>query len=269
MRWSDVRSRALETLRVSTGQRDLAAGIARGSRVALTVAWLVGTEAVVIGVAAAPVLVLWALVQDRFGHQPVLAALLVAATLVPSVFVFGLLLLPFSAAACRIMGWRTPRDARLPLSRLEWPLLRWGCYLAATHVASLLVGTWLRATPIWTWYLRANGARVGRGVYVNTLRMSDHNLLEFGDGVVIGSEVHLSGHIVERGHVLTGGVRVGAGAVVGMLSVVAIDVEIGAGAQIGALSLVPKHARLEGGASYGGVPVRRLDAPAGSIRVPS
>lgn len=268
MRWSEVRSRTLEILPGSTGQRALGAAVARGGRVALTVAWLVGTEAVVIALATAPVLVLWVLVQDRLGHRPILAALLVAATLVPAVFVFGMLLLPLSAGACRVMGWRTPRDARLPLSRLEWPLLRWGCYLASTHVASLLVGTWLRATPIWTWYLRANGARVGRGVYVNTLRMSDHNLLEFGDGVVIGSEVHLSGHIVERGHVLTGGVRVGAGAVVGMLSVVAIDVEIGAGTQIGALSLVPKHARLESGASYGGVPVRRLDTSPGSMRAP-
>ncbi len=35
---------------------------------------------------------------------------------------------------------------------------------------------------------RVTGARIGRRVYVNTLFISDHNLLEFGDDVVIGAD---------------------------------------------------------------------------------
>ena len=57
--------------------------------------------------------------------------------------------------------------------------------------------------------MRWNGARIGRGVHINSLSISDHNMLEFGDGVVIGENVHLSGHTVEGGMVKTGTGEVG------------------------------------------------------------
>ena len=60
---------------------------------------------------------------------------------------------------------------------------------------------------MWTLYMRWNGARIGRGVHINSLSISDHNMLEFGDGVVIGENVHLSGHTVEGGMVKTGPVK--------------------------------------------------------------
>ena len=81
--------------------------------------------------------------------------------------------------------------------------------MISTHVVRVLVGTFFRASPLWTLYMRWNGARIGRGVYINSLSISDHNMLEFGDGVVIGESVHLSGHTVEGGVVKTGHVRLG------------------------------------------------------------
>jgi acetyltransferase-like isoleucine patch superfamily enzyme len=114
---------------------------------------------------------------------------------------------------------------------------------------------------VWSFYLKLNGARLGRGVFVNSLSMSDHNLLEFGDHVVIGSDVHLSGHTVEAGVVKTAVVRLGNRVTVGTGSVIGIGVEIGDDAQVGALSVVPKHRRLEANSTYVGVPVRRIDAP--------
>jgi acetyltransferase-like isoleucine patch superfamily enzyme len=108
-------------------------------------------------------------------------------------------------------------------------------------------------------YLRWNGARVGRRVFVNSLQVSDHNLIELGDGVVIGSAAHVSGHTVEHGVVKTGLVRLGRHVTIGVGSVIGIDVEIGAETQVGALSVVPKHARLAAGAIYVGAPVRRVD----------
>ena len=71
--------------------------------------------------------------------------------------------------------------------------------MISTHVVRVLVGTFFRSSPLWTWYMKLNGARIGRGVYINSLSISDHNMLEFGDGVVIGESVHLSGHTVEGG----------------------------------------------------------------------
>ena len=76
--------------------------------------------------------------------------------------------------------------------------------MVAIHIVRLFAGTLFRGTPIWSAYLRPNGARVGRRVYVNSLGVSDHNLLEFGDDVVIRGDVHLSGHTVAGGFVEDG-----------------------------------------------------------------
>ena len=130
--------------------------------------------------------------------------------------------------------------------------------MASIHVARLIAGPLVRASPIWTAYVRANGARIGRGVYINTLSISDHNLLEFGDNVVIGADVHLSGHTVERGVVKTGTVRLGRNVTIGLGSVVDIDVVADDDCQVGALSLVPKHTKLESGVVYAGIPVEPL-----------
>jgi acetyltransferase-like isoleucine patch superfamily enzyme len=134
--------------------------------------------------------------------------------------------------------------------------------MISTHVVRVLVGTLFRSSPLWTWYLRLNGARMGRGVYINSLSISDHNLLDFGDRVVIGEGVHLSGHTVEGGLVKTGPVRLGEGVTVGLGSMIGIGVTAGPRCQIGALSVVPKFTALDGDAIYAGVPARRLERTA-------
>jgi acetyltransferase-like isoleucine patch superfamily enzyme len=103
-----------------------------------------------------------------------------------------------------------------------------------------------------------NGARIGKRVFINTLSIADHNLLEFGDDVVIGADVHISGHTVEDGVLKTAGVRVGSHVTIGLGSAIDIDVDIGDGCQIGALTLAPKHTRLDPNAVYVGIPARKL-----------
>ena len=130
--------------------------------------------------------------------------------------------------------------------------------MSAAHIVRLASGSVFRGSPLWTGYLRMNGARLGRRVFINTLSIADHNLLELGDDVVIGADVHISGHTVEAGMVKTGRVRVGSNVTIGLGSVIDIDVEIGDGCQIGAFTLVPKHARLEPNSVYVGIPARKL-----------
>jgi acetyltransferase-like isoleucine patch superfamily enzyme len=129
---------------------------------------------------------------------------------------------------------------------------------ASIHVVRLVSGALLRGTPLWSLHLRLCGARLGKRVYVNSLSVSDYNLIECGDGVVIGAGVHLSGHTVEAGVVKTARVRIGDRVTIGLGSVIEIGAEIGADAQIGALSFVPKGARLQGGLTYVGAPARPL-----------
>ena len=113
---------------------------------------------------------------------------------------------------------------------------------------------------MWTAYVRWNGGRLGRRVFINSLGVTDHNLLEFGDDVVLGGDVHLSGHTIEGGRLKTGRVRFGNRVTVGVGAVVGIDVSAGDGCQIGALSLVPKHSTLDEGTTYAGIPVRAIQS---------
>jgi acetyltransferase-like isoleucine patch superfamily enzyme len=145
------------------------------------------------------------------------------------------------------------------IADLDWDLIDWARYGIASHVVRVFAGTLLRSTPIWVWYMRLNGARIGRRVWVNSLDVRDECLLEIGDDVVIGGGVHLSGHTVERGVVRTARIKLGAGTTVGVGSHVEIGVETGPRCQIGSLSVVPKFSRLDGDAVWVGRPVRRLD----------
>lgn len=229
-----------------------------GVRIAWTIATLVVVQSIVCGVAILPVVAVWGPLLAWTADNPVARAAAVSFAVVPSYALFAIALMFGSAAATRVTGWRTRPNAHIRLADLDWPLLDWVRYMVAIHIVRLFAGTLFRGTPIWSAYLRLNGARVGRRVYVNSLGVSDHNLLEFGDDVVIGGDVHLSGHTVEGGIVKTASVRLGNHVTVGLGSVIGIGVTIGPDVQIGALSLVPKHVTLDGGRVYVGVPARPL-----------
>ena len=142
-----------------------------------------------------------------------------------------------------------------------WPLLKWVRYMASIQLVRVFAGSLFKATLGSDLYLRLNGARLGHGVYINSLAVSDHNLLEFGDHLVIGDGAHLSGHTVERGMLKTARVRLGSGVTVGLGTFVGIGVTAGDGCQIGALSLVPKFSQLEA------KPSMRVFRRAGSSRI--
>ncbi len=231
----------------------------RRFRVAWTVATLVVVETVVCGLAILPAVAGWRLIVALTRAAPAWRLVLVSFAAVPSYVLVALALLPLSAAATRITGWRTRPGLALRIADYEWPLLDWARYAAMNHLVRLIAGGLFRGSPIWTWYMRLNGARIGRRVYVNSLGVVDHDLLELGDGVVIGADAHVSGHTVEGGVVKTAHVRLGGGVTVGIGAIVEIDVEAGAGCQIGALAFVPKHSRLEAHGVYAGVPARRIE----------
>lgn len=230
---------------------------ARYLRVGWTLLRIIIVQTLVCGAAAAPVVLLWQR-ADTQAFPPAARLVIQSLLIVPSYLLFAVMLLITSPVGTWISRLRTPNGVTLRIADLEWPLLRWVEYMTASHIVRVLAGTLFRGSPLWSFYLRLNGASIGRGVYVNSLSVSDHNLLDFGDRVVIGADVHLSGHTVEGGLLKTGHVTVGHDVTIGTGSVVEIDVAIGAGAQIGALSFVPKHTRLDGGVVYAGVPARPL-----------
>lgn len=260
-------SSALSPSSAAARAPDGAAGrLARAGRIASTIVTIVLVETTVCGAALLPTVVFWIQLVEWTSEAPMLRVTLIAVAAVPSYALFALLLMMCSPVATRLTGARTVPDAELRIRDVDWALLRWVRYMVATHIVRSLAGWLFRSSPLWSVYLRLNGAQIGRRVYVNTLAISDHNLLAFGDGVVIGDDVHVSGHTVERGVVKTGRVILGPGVGVGIGAIIDIGVEAGPGCQIGALSFVPKHTRLEAGAVYAGVPVRRLTDPASTVR---
>lgn len=233
---------------------------AQGGRVAWTIVSILVVESLVFGLSVLPAFYFWTWTLTwAIPDLPFLRPAIVATTLVPAYLVFAIAMAWLSAQSTRALGWRTSPDGQMKLRDLEWPLMHWVRYMTSTHVVRVLVGTVFRASPLWTAYMRWNGARMGRGVHINSLSISDHNMLEFGDGVVIGESVHLSGHTVERGMVKTGRVQLGRFVTVGLGSMVGINVEAGERCQIGALSVVLKGSTLDADSIYAGVPARKID----------
>jgi acetyltransferase-like isoleucine patch superfamily enzyme len=230
------------------------------------VLWRIGWTVLTIGLvqifvcAAAlfPVVLIWSHLFAVTESSPMLRAVVLSVVAVPSYALFALLLMLCSAVTARALNWRTPQNLEMPIADMGWPLLQWVRSMVATHIVRFIAGGLFRGSPIWTAYLRLAGARLGHRVYVNSLAVTDYNLLEFGNDVIIGDDVHLSGHTVEGGLVKTAPVRLGSHVTIGLGSVVDVGAEIGDGCQVGALSFVPKHTRLEAGAIYAGVPVHRL-----------
>jgi acetyltransferase-like isoleucine patch superfamily enzyme len=215
-------------------------------------------QSLVCALALLPVTLAWSWILAQLAPDPALRAVAAAFLIVPSYAAFAIALMVWSALAMRVTGTRTAPDAAWRIADLEWDLLRWVHSMVATHLVRVCAGSLFRGSPVWTAYLRLNGARIGRRVFVNSLHVVDHNLLEFGDDVVIGDGVHLSGHTVERGVVKTGRVRLGPGVTIGLGAIVDIGVEAGPRCQIAPLSVVLKHTRLEGDAVYAGSPARRI-----------
>jgi acetyltransferase-like isoleucine patch superfamily enzyme len=229
-------------------------------RLAVTVVSVLVVETIVCGLAALPVVVFWLELSAWMTVSALGRAAVFSIVVVPSYAAFALCLMGTSALATWITGARTPANAEMRITDMGWPLMRWARYMVASHLVRVLAGGLFRGSPFWTAYLRLNGARIGRGAYINSLFISDHNLLEIGDGVVIGSEVHMSGHTVEAGVVKTAPVRLGRNVTIGLGSGIDIGVTVGAGSQVGAMSLVPKYMTLESNAVYAGIPVRRIDS---------
>jgi acetyltransferase-like isoleucine patch superfamily enzyme len=229
---------------------------ARGLRFAWATVSIILLECLLLGIALLPAaaFLVW---QATWPLTLAGRTVVLAMAVVPLYLSFALLLILLSPLATALLGWRTPDGVEVPLNEFSWPVLDWGRYCMSIHVVRVFAGPAFRSTPFWSFYMRLNGATLGRLVWVNSLSLMDHNLLDFGDGVVIGSDAHVSGHIVEHGLLRTARVVLGPRTVIGTGSVVGIGVRTGAGTHVGALSVVPKFSALEGETTYAGVPIHQ------------
>lgn len=215
-------------------------------------------ESVIVGLAAVPAVAFyqWHLTLSLDPYP--LRIFLLAAALLPAYVLFAVLLMTLSAEATRLLGWRPPPQADLRISELPIELRNWARYAIISHLVHVMAGSVFRSTPLWVWYMRRNGAKVGRHVWVNSLQVGDDCLLDLGDEVVIGAGVHLAAHTVERGLLRLAPVHLGPGTTVGVGAHIGIGVTTGRNTQIGSMSVVPKFASLDADTTYVGIPARAV-----------
>ncbi len=115
-------------------------------------------------------------------------------------------------------------------------------------------------TPLYVWYLRALGAKVGRDVaiFVRQVPVAT-DLLTIGDGTVIRKDVLISGYRAHAGQIQIGRITLGRDVVVGEASVIDTETSMGDGAQLGHRSSLHAGQAVPAGESWHGAPARRAD----------
>ncbi len=110
-------------------------------------------------------------------------------------------------------------------------------------------------TPLYNLYLRALGAKVGRGALILTPHVPVcTDLLSIGPGSVIRKDCYLNGYRAQAGYIETGPVTVGAGAFAGEVTVLDIDTALGDGAQLGHASALHAGQVVPAGQCWHGSP---------------
>jgi non-ribosomal peptide synthetase-like protein len=127
--------------------------------------------------------------------------------------------------------------------------------LIRTNPMVLFVGS-----PLYVAYLRALGARIGRGVTIFSPSVPVcTDLITVGDGTLIRNGTSFTGYRAEAGVLRTGPVTLGRDVLVGEGSVLDVGTAIGEGGQLGHSSALHPGQTIPAGESWHGCPAQRTD----------
>jgi non-ribosomal peptide synthetase-like protein len=143
----------------------------------------------------------------------------------------------------------------------EHPL--WSFYVWRDEIINTcqeqLAGAWLLrsalATPLLSVYLRLMGAEVGRGVWCETLTVTEHDLARLGDGCAVNRNAVVETHLFHDRLMRTGPCTLGAGSTIGPSTAMLPDTTIGAGCTVGGRSIVMRGESLPAHTRWHGAPV--------------
>jgi non-ribosomal peptide synthetase-like protein len=175
---------------------------------------------------------------------------------------FGLGVLPIALKWLLIGRWK-PRSIRAwSLGYFRFWLVK--IVVVANPMARLLVGT-----PLYTLYLRALGARIGRGATILTQHIPVcTDLLIIGAGSLITKDTYISCYRARAGLIETGYVTLGAGSFTGEHSVIDIDTALGERSQLGHASALLSGQLVPPGEVWHGCPAERAPDGTGYQVVP-
>ncbi|MGW4395935.1 Pls/PosA family non-ribosomal peptide synthetase [Amycolatopsis nivea] len=153
-----------------------------------------------------------------------------------------------------LAGRWTPREIRL------WSLGYVRFWLVKILVQRNPLLPFFSGSPLYSLYLRALGAKVGRGVTaLSAFVPVCTDLLTIGEGTVICKDTYFTTYRAEGGVLRTGRVDIGAHAYLGEMSVVDIDTRIGDGAELGHASALHPGQTVPDGESWHGSPAVPAD----------
>ena len=117
-------------------------------------------------------------------------------------------------------------------------------------------------SPIYNVYLRALGAKVGRGAVVLTRHAPVcTDMLSIGEGTVVRKDTYLNGYRAVAGVIQTGPVSIGRDAFVGDKAVLDIRTSVGDGAQLGHASALHAGQAVPAGQRWHGSPAEPTTSP--------
>ena len=163
---------------------------------------------------------------------------------------------------CGILGGllRPPlREGRYPLK--SWVTIGWACSLLFHKVAQMFIKNIVPSLQVNIYY-KLMGAKIGKSVQILTDSLNDAHMVTLGDGVVVGGNATINGHLVERGEIVLAPVKVGNNAVIGGGSIVQPGCTIGEGAVVASRAVVPKWTEIPAGEAWGGIPasfIKKVD----------
>ncbi|GAA2196556.1 Pls/PosA family non-ribosomal peptide synthetase [Streptomyces bangladeshensis] len=145
---------------------------------------------------------------------------------------------------------------------VEFPV--WGLtYLRFWLVKVLLHANpmiFLAGTPLYVLYLRALGARIGKGVTIFSRSVPVcTDLLTIGAGTVVRKDTYFLGYRAYAGRIQTGRVTLGRDVFVGEKTVLDIDTTLGDGAQLGHSSALHRGQAIPDGERWHGSPAEPAD----------
>ena len=171
----------------------------------------------------------------------------------------GACIVPVVAKWLLIGRWK---ETEFPVWSLAY--VRFWTVKALLHANPLILFT---GSPLYVLYLRALGARIGKGVTILSHSVPVcTDLLTVGDGTVIRKDSHFLTYQAHAGRIRTGSVTLGREVFVGEKTVLEIGTTMGDGAQLGHTSALYGGASVPAGQRWHGSPAQRTDVD--YVRVP-
>jgi non-ribosomal peptide synthetase-like protein len=164
----------------------------------------------------------------------------------------GLCILPIVAKWVLVGRWK-PRQIRIwSLAYVRFWTVK---MLIRASPMILFVGS-----PLYVLYLRALGARIGRGVAILSRDVPVcTDLLTIGDGTVIRKDSYFTGYHAHAGLIETGPVTLGKNVFVGEATVIDIGTTMGDGTQLGHSSSLHTGQSVPDGERWHGSPARHTE----------